>query len=257
VLCAGAIATPGILLRSGVGPRAEIERLGVDLVADVPAVAARLLDHPGVAIFLAPKKGVARIGDPLIQTTLRYRSASSSVPNDMQLQPGSFVPLPAIDLPGVSMMTSIGKPRGFGTIRFPTSDPRAKPRIDSRFLLDPDDLDKAIEAMELASHVVTSSAMRELATCALPTERGLMSRRAIRSWIHGQCGSGYHPCGTVPMGADDDPEAATDGRGRVRGVEGLIVADASSMPTVPSSNTNLPTIMIGERFGEWLREGRI
>jgi choline dehydrogenase len=67
-------------------------------------------------------------------------------------------------------------------------------------------------------------------------------------------GSGYHPCGTVPMGTSDDPRAATDGHGRVRGVTGLIVADASLMPTTPSSNTNLPTLMIGERFGEWLRK---
>jgi len=69
------------------------------------------------------------------------------------------------------------------------------------------------------------------------------------------CDSGYHPCGTVPMGADGDPDAATDGRGRVRGVDGLFVADASLMPTVPTSNIHLPTLMIGERFGEWLKEG--
>ena len=66
-------------------------------------------------------------------------------------------------------------------------------------------------------------------------------------------GSGYHPCGTVPMGPDSDPLAATDQHGRVRGVQGLIVADASLMPTITSANTNLPTLMIGERFGEFLR----
>ena len=66
-------------------------------------------------------------------------------------------------------------------------------------------------------------------------------------------GSGYHPCGTVPMGAAGDPLAATDAHGRVRGVTGLVVADASLMPTIPSANTNLASLMIGERFGEWLR----
>jgi choline dehydrogenase len=59
------------------------------------------------------------------------------------------------------------------------------------------------------------------------------------------------------MGPDDDPAAATDGHGRVRGVDGLYVADASLMPTIPSSNTNLPTLMMGERFGEWVREGSL
>ena len=70
-------------------------------------------------------------------------------------------------------------------------------------------------------------------------------------------GSGFHPCGTVPMGTDDDPDAAVDARGRVRGVEGLYVADASIMPTIPTANINVPTLMIGERFGEWLRDGAI
>ena len=75
------------------------------------------------------------------------------------------------------------------------------------------------------------------------------------AWIRSACDSGYHPSGTVPMGPESDPDAATDGRGRVRGVEGLTVADASLMPTIPSSNIHLPTIMIGERFGAWLRDG--
>jgi choline dehydrogenase len=80
-----------------------------------------------------------------------------------------------------------------------------------------------------------------------------------RTWLDGYIrrisDSGYHPSGTVPMGPEGSPTAATDGRGRVRGVEGLLVADASRMPTIPTANTHLPTFMIGERFGEWLREG--
>src|SRR5262249_14696099 len=89
VLSAGAIATPGILLRSGIGPKRDLDRLGVDVVADVPAVGARLLDHPGTAIFLVAKHGVSRpMEHALVQTVLRYRSAPSAVPNDMQLQPG-------------------------------------------------------------------------------------------------------------------------------------------------------------------------
>ena len=66
------------------------------------------------------------------------------------------------------------------------------------------------------------------------------------------CDSGYHASGTVPMGAPDDPDAATDGRGRVRGVTGLTVADASLMPTIPSSNIHLPTLMVAERIGGFL-----
>ena len=77
----------------------------------------------------------------------------------------------------------------------------------------------------------------------------------IRAALSRMTGSGYHPCGTAPMGSDDDPLAVTDARGAVRGVRGLFVADASLMPTIPSANTHLTTLMMGERIAEWLRVG--
>jgi choline dehydrogenase len=256
VLAGGAIATPGILLRSGVGPREELSRLGVALVAHVPGVGARLLDHPGVAMFYLPKPGVANTSDPLLQTHLRYSAEGSSRLNDMQLQPGSLLPLPIGDLPALSLMAAVGKPKGHGLIRFPTALAHQKPVIEVRALSHPDDLEQAAEALELAWLLSSTPPLRDLATLLLPPERGLGSRASFREVARRQCGSGYHPCGTVPMGAEDDPLAATDGRGRVRGVKGLLVADASLMPTIPSGNIHLPTLMIGERFGEWLREER-
>ncbi len=268
VLAAGATATPGILLRSGVGPRSEVERLGVDLVMDLPAVGARLLDHPGVAIFLRPRPVLRQsLADPLIQTVMRYASKGGPFANDMILQPGSVVPLPFATLPLVSLMCSVGKPRGSGTIVFPSADVRARPRIESRLLVEPEDRRRAVEAMRLAADLARTPAMRGAATFFWPPERVVLDDARLSAFIGRLCDSGYHPCGTVPMGADDArlAEAATDGRGRVRGIEGgrglagpgdvggLWVADASLMPTIPSANTNLTTIMMGERFGEWLR----
>lgn len=254
ILSGGAIGTPGILIRSGVGPKSQLERLGVDIVVDAP-VGARLLDHPGVAMFMLAKPGVVRFSDPLIQTALRYTARNSSYSDEMQLQPGSFVPFPIGDAPMVSIMTSIGKPSGEGRIFFESADPHARPRIESDFLLEPDDLEKACEAMELAWLCASSPAMRELASFAVPNERMFSSRKALREWIPRQTGSGYHPCGTVKMGEATDPIAVTDERGRVRGVEGLFVADASLFPTVPSSNTHFPTLMLGERFAEFFADG--
>jgi choline dehydrogenase-like flavoprotein len=254
IVSAGAINTPGLLLRSGVGPRAEVERLGVDLVADVPAVGARLLDHPGSAIFLVPRWGLSKVGHPIVQTVLRYRSRGSPYPqNDMQLQPGSFLPIPPVPLPLVTLACCVGKPRGHGTIRFLSADPRAKPRIDSNVLGHDEDRARAVDAMQMARAFVHTRAMRDLVTFLWPLDSVLRDRARLTTWIASSSGSGYHPSGTVPMGPDGSPDAATDGRGRVRGVEGLIVADASLMPTIPSSNTNLPTLMIGERFGAWAR----
>jgi choline dehydrogenase len=260
VLCAGATATPGILLRSGIGPRRSVERLGIDVVMDLPAVGARLLDHPGVAIFLRPRRALKQsLRDPLIQTVLRYTSKRSTRKNDMILQPGSLVPLPFLTLPLVSIMCSIGKPRGCGTIEYTSANPRSQPRIESRLLVDEEDRQRAVEAMRLASDVATSGPLRDKAAFFWPPARVVGSDPRLAAWIGRLCDSGYHPCGTVPMGADDagDAVAATDGRGRVRGIEGLWVADASLMPTIPSANTNLTAIMMGERFGEWMKTGEM
>lgn len=253
VLAAGAINTPALLLRSGVGPRAALHGLGVDRVADVPNIGETLLDHPGTAIFLRPRLG-AGIGRkaPLIQTVLRYGSADSGLDNDMQLQPGSKLNTARVDWPLVSIMCAVGKPRGRGRIHWRSV--KSAPTIESRLLEDPEDRRRAVEAMELAREVARDRAVRSIARHFWPSLRVLGDRRRIEQWILRACDSGYHPCGTVPMGADDDASAAADGRGRIRGVEGLRVADASLMPTIPSANTNLTVIMMGERFGEWLRD---
>jgi choline dehydrogenase len=257
VLCAGATATPGILLRSGIGPRRAVERLGVDVVMDLPAVGARLLDHPGAAIFLRPKPGIQKLDDPLIQTVLRYRSRTSDRRNDMVMQAGSVLPLPFVTLPLVSLMCSIGKPQGHGTIQFLSPSARAGPHIESRLLVDDVDRARALEALTMAVEMAESRPMRDKASFFWPPAGVVKSRSKLEAFLGRICDSSYHPCGTVPMGPDDasDLEAATDGRGRVRGIEGLVVADASLMPTIPSAHTNLTTIMMGERFGEWLARG--
>jgi len=255
VLAAGAIATPGILLRSGVGPREEIARLGVELVADVPAVGARLLDHPGSAFFLLPRPGVVDLAGPLIQVALRLRSDGSDHDNDMQIQAGMGVHLPGFSVPLVTLMCQVGKPRGAGSIRFPSADPHARPEIHSRLLEDPEDRAHAVHQLQLALALAQQPAMRRLATPIYPPAPVLRRRSWLDGYVRRISDSGYHPSGTVPMGPEGSPAAATDGRGRVRGVEGLLVADASLMPTIPTANTHLPTLMIGERFGEWLRDG--
>ena len=253
VLAAGAIATPGILLRSGIGPEREVRRLGVELVADVPAVGARLLDHPGVAFFLLPKRGVYGIEMPLIQTALRERSPTSEHENDVQIQPGCGVHLPRFSMPLVSIMCQVGKPRGTGTLRFPSADPHAKPIIDSRLLEDADDRAHAVRSLGIALELADRKPMRELARPVWPPPFVLRRRSLLDAFVRRICDSGYHPCGTVPMGKDGS-DAAADQRGNVRGVEGLVVGDASLMPTIPTANTHLATLMIGERIGAWLRD---
>jgi choline dehydrogenase len=257
VLCAGAVATPGILLRSGIGPRAALARVGVDPIRVLDGVGARLLDHPGAAMLLLPRRGVTRAGDPIVQTTCRYTSKGSAYPDDMQLQPASKFGLPWFHVPVVGLAAVVGKPRGVGTIRWDSADPRARPIIDSALLHDPDDRARAVEGFLLGFEVYRDGPLAELARLVWPSARTLARRALVDASIRKGCGSGYHPCGTAPMGPDGDPAAVVDQHGRVRGVDGLYVADASIMPTIPSSNTNLPTLMIGERFGAWFRDGLI
>jgi choline dehydrogenase len=258
VLCAGATATPGILLRSGIGPRRKVERLGVDVVVDLPSVGARLLDHPGCAIFLRPREPHRVPGKAFIQTVLRYTSRSGPR-NDMFMQAGSEVPTPYGSLPLVSIMASVGKSYGVGSIDFPSASPRSRPHIESRLFVEERDHTRAVEAMQLAVDFARSPAMRDMASFFWPPRSSVERAGGLKEWVGRICDSSYHPCGTVPMGdeAAGDDEVATDGRGRVRHVEGLVVGDASLMPTIPSSHTNLTVLMMGEKFGEWLREGAI
>jgi len=256
VLSAGAVATPGILLRSGIGPRAVVASLGVSLVRDVPGVGARLLDHPGVAVFFVPKRrGMSRIDHPIIQTVCRVTSEGSACPNDVQLQPGSFIPLPRIPIPYVTLAACVGKPRASGRIRYRSARADEGPVIETALLSHEDDRKVAREALRWLGRLAGTRAISALARPIYPSRAPWDPETgAFRGPLEQITGSGYHPSGTVPMGPDSDPNAATDGRGRVRGIHGLVVADASLMPTIPSSNTHVPTLMMGERFGEWLRE---
>jgi len=253
VLCAGAVGTPGLLLRSGVGPRDEVVRLGVPLVSGVPAVGARLCDHPGSAFFLRPRWGAPTSRhDPVILVALRTRALGDDRRGTLQVQPGSSVPLPGVALPLVSIMAMVGKPRGTSRIRFPSSDPHEAPVIESDFFSDPLDRARIIDGLRVARELSETPAMRAIAVPFWPSPRVLTDPRRLERWLPWATDSGYHPCGTVPMGADADPEAATDGRGQVRGVRGLVVADASLMPTIPTSNIHLPTLMIAARIADWL-----
>jgi choline dehydrogenase len=125
--------------------------------------------------------------------------------------------------------------------------------------MDDRDRERGLDAMQLAVELSQTPAMSDLATFFWPPAGVVKSRERLGRWLGRVCDSSYHPCSTVPMGADDAPdtEVATDGRGRVRHVEGLWVADASLMPTIPSAHTNLTVLMMGERFGEWMRRGEM
>lgn len=254
ILCGGAINTPGILLRSGIGPERELLRLGVEPIVHAPAVARRLLDHPGTGIFvLARQRGIVDRTAPIIQTVLRYPSGACDHRADMLLQPVSFGMFTQ-GLPLFGLVTQVGKPRGHGSLRFASADAHAKPQITSHFFEDAQDRALAVDALRRCRDLLQTGPLRELGFPILPWSRWLSSERWLERAPLRLCDSGYHPCGTVPMGVTPSEQAAVDGRGAVFGVDALYVADASLMPTIPSSNIHLPTLMMAERLAEWFEQ---
>jgi len=258
VLAAGSIYTPWLLMRSGLGPREELERLGVHIHTELPGVNHHLLDHPGFAMFLRPRvDGVRSSEAPLIQTVLRCSSGEGPWPHDLQLQVGSHVPFDRRNLPFVSIMAMLGKTHGHGRIRWKSLKRGSKPVIDSGFHVDARDRSRSVTAMEVARDLVHQPAMAGLARMFWPSRRRASTRAGLERWIPYATDSGYHPCGTAPMGSFDDPLTVTDGRGRVRGVGGLTIADASLIPTIPTGNIHLTVLMVAHRIAGWLGEERV
>jgi len=253
ILCAGAINTPGMLLRSGVGPERDVLRLQCELVLDAPAVGRRLLDHPGTGIFVLAKRGFHVDHDaPIIQTVYRFASGALDHRADMLLQPTSYTMLPR-QPPLFGLVTQVGKPRGVGTIHYPDAGTRTRPIIHQHFFEHTQDRRLARESLQRCLAVLQTRAFGAIGRAVLPWSAVLKRGALLDRFIPVLCDSGYHPSGTVPMGASPGENAAVDGRGRVFGLENLSVVDASLMPTIPSSNIHLPTLMIAERMAEWMR----
>jgi choline dehydrogenase len=137
-------------------------------------------------------------------------------------------------------------------MRYPDADPESRPIIDSHFFEDTQDRKLALGALRRCHELLQTRALSELGRPVLPWPALLRRDGMLDRALPYLCDSGYHPCGTVPMGPRPSEDAAVDGRGRMYGLENLHVVDASIMPTVPSSNIHLPTLMIAERMAEWL-----
>jgi choline dehydrogenase len=251
VLSAGAVHSPGVLVRSGIGDPTELAGLGVNEVAAVPGVGAGLADHPAVPIVLEARD--PRMVDrdlPLIQTILRYTVAGSDERMDAQIE----------------LVTRAGRPGGpprfgvaavleqcwtRGEVRQTSADPFSVPAIHMHFCEDDRDASRLAAILRDAARFVTAEPLAGLVAAQHFPDAGRTGD--LEALVRRVAGSGYHPCGTARMGAPGDAMAVVDQWGRAHAVDGLVVADASILPTVPRANTNLTSIMVGERIGEWLR----
>jgi choline dehydrogenase len=247
VLTAGAYFTPAILLRSGIGPERELARHGIPIVAALP-VGGSLLDHHGTGIGWAPSEALDRAtAEHVRRTGLLFaphaiaKAASSICPADTW--DTHLVSWTNATADGERYEGSVGvfhmKPRSAGRVRLRSRDPRDLPEVTRGFLRDGSDLTVVVEALDLTRRLAAQDPLARLLGSELaPGQEPLDSyaRRTMRNY--------FHPAGTCGIGR------VVDERGRVLGVERLIVADASIMPTIPRANTNLTTVAIAERLAE-------
>lgn len=253
VLSAGAIHTPGVLVRSGVGDKSELDRLGVEKVAEVPGVGANLSDHPALFVLLRPKFPEFCARDlPLVQTICRYTSRGSDSPLDVNIELMTRSGRDP-DNPLFMLAPSLEQVDGRGTLRQRSADPNSSPVIKQHFGENTRDIERHVNALEDTLELARLAPLSDfIEAIAFPDEER-RSRADLERLASRVSASGYHPCGTVKMGPLDDPMAVVDQYGLCHAVDGLVVADASIMPTVPRANINLSSIMIGEMVGEWIR----
>ena len=261
VLCAGAIASPQLLMLSGVGPAAELGNLGIPVVKDLPGVGKNLRDHPLVPVRVKVKDDFALDPDaPRIQTVLRYTASGSDARNDMQIFPSSFsTPLGGdpYDNEGIRVTCMMELAESAGELTLQSTDPDVQPHIDCRYLEADWDRERMREAVRIVLRLMDHEQFRDIYDGLIsPTEADLVSDDALDNWMLREVCIGQHLSGTCKMGPDSDAMAVVDQHGRVHGIASLRVADASVMPDVIRANTNCTTIMIGERVAEWIRSGQ-
>jgi choline dehydrogenase len=258
VLAAGTYASPAILTRSGIGPVGELERLGIAPVLDLPGVGANLSDHALLSIELPtrPSEGPSRFG---VHATLHSTIADFNGPADlMMFTAGPFDADPQ-QIPGgavFGIVVGLMAPRSRGWVRLDSNDPNAPPRIHFGHLTDPEDLEAMLDGITEARRIALSDAVAAVSTGAELTPGPHVAsadRQALAAWALRAVSTFHHPVGTCAMGVESESGAVTDTHGTVHGIEGLTVADASIMPTVPTGTPNLPTIMVAEHIARRLR----
>ena len=253
VVSGGSYGSPALLLRSGIGPSSHLRELGIAVRADLPGVGANLCDHAAVAIQLP--YGSDTPPAPLFQVVATHYSSRASRDDPPDLQLIVFGPYPAAgETPATFMVAAaLLKPRSRGQVALRSASAADAPAIDLGYFREPDDLDRLGEGLELVERLVRDPAVRALCIPGDPLSEVPSGRRERRDWIRRSSWTYHHPVGTCRMGPASDPSAVVDAAGRVRGVEGLRVADASVMPDVPSANTHIPTLMLAERLADVLR----
>ncbi|HEY1690626.1 MAG TPA: GMC family oxidoreductase N-terminal domain-containing protein [Polyangiaceae bacterium] len=282
ILSAGVIGSPQILMLSGIGPADDLRALGITPVCDVPGVGRNLQDHLMCPLRYRATKdtghrstpghffkgmldeylfGKGWFGKTFLEGGAFVKSDASRPIPDLQFHsiPWAY-PEPNDDGPddpaiskehSFTILPGLIYPRSRGTVRLRSADPLESPDIDPRYLSDDADMKTLVRAFEMARDIAASRALAPFLRGEATPGTKARTEAEIRAAIRLYAKTIYHPVGTCKMGLGAD--AVVDPELRVRGIEGLRVADASIMPTIVGGNTNAPSIMIGERAADVVR----
>ena len=273
IVCAGAFNSPQLLMLSGIGPADHLREVGVEPLVDSPHVGLHLQDHPlgGATFECSERKTLADAEKPwklLEYLALRGRGMLSSnvaeVAAHVRIRDG--IPGPDFQIitaaafysengqrtypgPAFTVGPSFIRPTSEGSVRLRSADPHDKPAIHLGWFQDPEEMRTLMEAMRLSVEIANTGPLGEIVVRNLDPGPGVIADDAnLEAWLRASVQHTYHAAGTVRMGREG--EAPLDAALCVRGVEGLRVADCSSMPRVTSGNTNAPAIMIGEKAAD-------
>ena len=279
-LCAGAIETPRLLQLSGVGEAAHLASRGIEVVRDLPGVGANYQDHLEVNIQCLTKRPVSLYREDRGFRALRHLAqyllfrtgpltsnlvesggfvdvSDAGVP-DLQLHVlpalAGWVDRAPVDAHGLSINPCFLRPRSRGSVRLRSPDFREAPLFDAGSFSDPEDLELLVRGTKLAIRIFEAPALRQMTSgFVLPAPGELDDDEALRDFVRRTAKTVFHPAGTARMGPATDRMAVVDNELRVRGVQGLRIADASIMPRLVSGNPNAAVMMIAERASRFMR----
>ena len=282
VLAAGTIGSPHLLLLSGVGPRAELEAQGIAVHHELPGVGQNLQDHLDAIVSVREKTRLSMSFHPFsflraVYELLKYVFTRRGMFSSNVAEAGAFIktspeePVPDLQLHFVPVAYSkhalelkpmFGyaytvlccdlRPLSRGSVGLNSSDPLAPPRIDPNYGAAARDIDKLVTGIKKVREILAQSAFNPHRGVEIEPGPGVQTDEQLRDWVRAKAETVYHPVGTCKMGTD--PMAVVDARLRVRGLDGLRVADASIMPSLVGGNTNAPTTMISDKAAAMILE---
>lgn len=256
VLTAGTIGSAQLLLLSGIGPTAHLREHGIDTVIDLPGVGENLQDHLQVPLVYAASRPLpATAMDSNHGEMLALLRSAQNLPHpDMMVYPID-VPfafgVPELPENGYTIMTTISRPHSRGTLRLAGADPTQPPLLDPGYLADERDMDTFLAGVRVARSLGESAAFADWRAAEVIPGPDTQTDEQWRAHIRRTVLNQFHPVGTCRMGTD--PLAVVDPGLRVRGAQGLWVADASVMPSEPSVNIVAAVYAVAERAADLIK----